>query len=226
MSSVTIPGSVSDVDQKFDNGEEFLHSLGDIPMSRVIWNPLPGTATEQDLLALVDGANKRLCELVNGTLVEKPLGYEEGIIALNIASALRAFVKGRKLGMVNGADGTMRMSRGNIRLPDVSFVAAADIPEGKRPRDRVPKLPPTIAVEVISDTNTAGEMENKLREYFASGSKLVWLVYPKSKSVAIYDQASNQPRQTLSGDATLDGGIALPGFFLRLTDVFDISDFE
>jgi len=225
---VTATATVSgfSVANRINNGAEFLRSLGDIPPERIIWIPLPGTATEKDLLALVDGDEKRLCELVNGTLVEKPVGYEEGLIALNIAFALKAFIKGRKLGMVNGADGTMRMSGGNIRLPDVSFVAAADIPNGKRPKVAVPKLPPTIAVEVVSEANTAAEMSQKIREYFASGSKLVWMVYPKTGTIAVYEKASAKPKKTLTQRDALSGGSVLPGFSMPVSEVFNVSDFD
>ncbi len=211
---------------RFANGEEFLHSLGDVPMSRIIWNPLPGTATEQDLLDRIDRQNKMLCELVDGTLVEKPMGYEESLIALTIAFALKTFVNPRKLGIVSGPDGTLRMAIGRLRSPDVSFISVNDLPGGKRPKDRVPKLPPTLAVEIISDGNTAEEMQQKIREYFDSASKLVWLVYPKTKTVAVYDAPTEQPTQILAGSDTLSGGAVLPGFTITLKEVFTISDFE
>jgi hypothetical protein len=60
----------------FDNAAEWLQSLGNVPLERILFNPLPGTATEADLLALVE-RDKRLCELIDGTLVEKPVGYWE-----------------------------------------------------------------------------------------------------------------------------------------------------
>src|SRR5271165_418089 len=92
------------------NGE-LLHALGDIPSSRVILDPWPGTATEEDLLHFVE--RDTLCELVDGTLVEKPVGYEESLIALAIAQALRTFVRPRKLGIVSGPDATLRLSSGS-----------------------------------------------------------------------------------------------------------------
>jgi Uma2 family endonuclease len=219
-----IPPTVSQ--PRYANAQEWHDSLGDVPLARIIFNPLPGTATEQDLLALVDGDNKRLCELIDGTLVEKTVGFEESLIALAIASALRAFVQSRKLGIVVGPDAALRMSVGNIRLPDVSFISANDLPGGKRPKDKVPRLPPTLAVEVISEGNTPAEMRQKKREYFASGSKLVWLIYPKTKSIKVFDGPTEKPAQILTGDDVLDGGNVLPGFSMPLSEVFHISDFE
>ena len=61
---------------KFDNGDAFLDGLGGVPMSRVVFDPWPSTATEQDLIEFVD-RDKRLIELIDGTLVEKPAGSYE-----------------------------------------------------------------------------------------------------------------------------------------------------
>jgi Uma2 family endonuclease len=211
---------------RFIRGDDFLRALGGIPLSRVLFNPAPGTATEIDLHEANDRGTAALCELVDGTLVEKPVGYEEGLIALAIAAALRTFVRKHKLGIVNGPDGTIRMSSENIRLPDVSFVAADDLPGRKRPKQRAPKLPPTLAIEVISAGNTKAEMRRKSGEYFESGARLVWLVYPRTKTVTVFDSASKAPREILHLKDVLSGENVVPGFSMPVADVFDISDFE
>src|SRR5258708_40200548 len=100
----------------FTNGAEWLHALGDVPMDRIIFDPWPGTATEADLLLLVE-RDKRLCELIDGTLVEKPVGYWEALIASRLAARLTAYADEHDLGAVSGADSTMRMkSSGRVRL--------------------------------------------------------------------------------------------------------------
>ena len=204
---------------KFGNGLQWIESLGDVPLSRVIFDPWPGTATEQDLLLLVE-RDKRLCELIDGTLVEKPVGFDEGQIAMRLGIALGSFVYPRNLGAVAGGDATLRMASGRIRLPDVSFVAKADVPADYRRGTPVPRLPPTLAVEVLSESNTAAEMRQKCREYFESGSKLVWLVDPPTRTVAIYTGPTTEPDQTLSETDSLDAGDALPGFTIPVADLF------
>src|SRR5262249_24088270 len=77
---------------------ELLKRLGNIPASRVLLHPTPGTATEKDVIKILDG-NERLCELVEGTLVEKAMGFEESQVALLIGTALIIFVRPRKLGI-------------------------------------------------------------------------------------------------------------------------------
>jgi Uma2 family endonuclease len=98
---------------------DLLKRLGDIPAGRVRWHPTPGTATEKDVIEALDRED-RLCELVEGTLVEKPMGYEESDIAGLILTALNNFVRPRKLGIVTGADGTIKLFAGLIRIPDVA----------------------------------------------------------------------------------------------------------
>ena len=79
-------------------------------------------------------------------------------------------------------------------------------------------LAPDLAVEVLSKSNSRGEMQRKLRDYFAAGTKLVWYVDPKKRTVRVYTDPDNAA--TLTEDRTLDGGDVLPGFTLRLRELF------
>lgn len=164
---------------------------------------------------MVDHEN-RLCELIDGTLVEKPVGYWEGIVAANIIGLLTAFVNPRQLGAVSGADSTLKMKSGRIRLPDVSFVSKDRLPQTLAP---VPSLAPDLAVEVLSESNTAEEMRQKLAEYFQSGTRLAWLVNPATRSVAVYTAPAG-PASVVSENETLDGGTVLPGLTIRVADMF------
>jgi Uma2 family endonuclease len=84
-------------------------------------------------------------------------------------------------------------------------------------------LPPTIAAEVISEGNTKGEMKRKIREYFDSRSRLVWMIYPKTRTIAIYDHPSDEPLKVLTESEILDGGEVLPGFGVPVADIFNKS---
>lgn len=201
--------------RRFDNGEQWLAALGGVPLSRIIFDPWPGTATEADLLFKVEH-EKRLCELIDGTLVEKPAGFWEGVIAANVIGLLATFVNPQNLGVISGANSTLRMKSGRIRLPDVSFVTKARLPQTREP---VPILAPDLAIEVLSESNTAAEMRQKLAEYFQSGTRLAWLVDPETRSVAVYT-SPEEPVSTVPETGTLDGGTVLSGLQIRVADMF------
>lgn len=206
---------------KFHDAAEWLHELGDIPLERIVMDPWPGTATEADLLTFVE-RDKRLCELIDGTLVEKPTGLLKSLTAAQLITALNNFVTPRKLGHVSGADGTLKMFSDRVRLPDVAFISIDDLPGGVVPREPIPRLPPRIAAEVISESNTAPEMEQKLKEYFASGSPLVWLIYPSKRTVSVYTAPTNTPSQVLTESDTLNGQDVLSGFEMPVADLFTV----
>ena len=185
-------------------------------MERIVFDPWPGTATEADLLRFVE-RDKRLCELIDGTLVEKPVGWEEALIAMDLGTDLNLYVRSRNLGVVSGADGTLRMpSSGRVRLPDVAFVSLSRLP---RSRERVPTLAPDLAVEVLSEGNTIEEIAQKLREYFQSGTRLAWIIDPSTRTVAVY-HAPGAPTRTLNEADQLDGEQVVPGFSLPVANLF------
>ena len=204
--------------RRFDNAAEWLRALGGVPLERIIFDPWPGTATEADLLRLVE-RDKRLCELIDGTLVEKPVGYLESFIAGLILTQLNQFVIPRGLGIVTGEAGMMRLTGGRIRMPDVAFVSFERLPDRRVPTQPVPSLTPDLAVEVLSESNTAAEIDQKLSEYFQSGTRLAWVIDPRARTAAVY-HAPGEPARTLSEADALDGEQVLPGFALHVADLF------
>lgn len=144
---------------------ELLKKLGNIPPERVRLEPLPGTATEKDVLEM-ERRTGRICELVDGVLVEKAMGLTESFLALEIAFVLQLYLKKNNLGILAGADGTLRLWPGLVRIPDVSFISWEQLPHRKIPKKPIPDLYPDLAVEVLSRKNTKAEIDRKLHEYF------------------------------------------------------------
>ncbi|MDA1055189.1 MAG: Uma2 family endonuclease [Planctomycetota bacterium] len=200
---------------------DMLEDLGNISPDRVLMHPPPGTATEQDAIDY-DARRERLCELVDGVLVEKAVGYHESIIAIAIATMLRTFVVSRNLGFVSGPDGMMRLFPGLIRMPDVTFASWSRFPEGKLPRETAPDLAPDLVVEVVSLSNTPGEMERKRQEYFAAGVLLVWMIDHRNQTATVYTSPGEY--REFSANESLDGGDVLPGFTLSLAELFSELD--
>jgi Uma2 family endonuclease len=202
---------------------ELIARLGGIDPIRIRWKPTPGTATEKDLLDLLDGDDKRLCELVDGTLVEKAVGIHQSFLAATLITFLGSFVRAHRLGKVGGADGPLRMPGGNVRLPDVFFISRARWRALSNRQAAIAGLCADLAVEVLSKKNTREEMARKRREYFAGDTRLVWQIDPRRRTVAVYTSPTKPV--TLTEADTLDGGDVLPGFTLPLAELFnDPSD--
>lgn len=197
---------------------DVLAALGDIPPHRLIWLPRP--ATEDDVLRCCDREPKRLVELVDGFLVEKAMGNRESLFAITLGTYLFTFVRQRKLGVVGAPDAIMRLRAGLIRLPDLYFTAWASLPSDTAHLRPIADYPPDLVVEIISESNTPREIERKRQEYFTAGSKLMWVVDPEARTVAVYTGRTGNPT-VLSATDTLDGGAVLPGFTLPLADLFD-----
>jgi Uma2 family endonuclease len=192
--------------------------LGGISLDRIWFHPAPGTATEKDVLE-VEARENRLCELVDGTLVEKAIGFEEARLAMRLGRMIDTFVDENDLGVCVGADGMMRIATGLVRIPDVSFIGWDRLPGRQTPKEPIPDLAPDLAVEVLSEGNTKAEMVRKVREYFDAGVRLVWLIDPKKRTARVF--SAPEKSILVRADQSLDGGEVLPGFVLSLANLLD-----
>ena len=202
-----------------DTLEDVLERLGGISPRRVLFDPPPGTATVKDVIRHRDGPRRRLVELIDGTLVEKTMGYRESMMASKLGRLLGTFAEDvHKLGVVTGPDGTIKLLRKLVRIPDVAFASWDRFPNRRVPEDRVPEVVPNLAVEVLSKGNTVLEMERKLKEYFLAGVDLVWFVNLEARAVRVF---TSPDASTLLGETdTLTGGAVLPGFAVPVADLF------
>jgi Uma2 family endonuclease len=209
--------SVSDTSSLNWTASDVIAQFGDIPIARIRTVPPPGEATENDVIELHD-RHDRLFELIDGTLVEKAMGWKESELAIIIARLLGNFVSAHRLGKVFGSDGMVRLKPEQIRIPDVAFISKQRFAGHELKPGAFWELGCDLAVEVISPSNTRREMERKLADYFAAGVQAVWLVYLSPREVVIY--ASPGSSLTLRGDDRLDGGSLLPGFSVTVAELF------
>jgi Uma2 family endonuclease len=172
--------------------------LGDAPLGRILFDPMPDSVTEADVLRWADGEPRKLVELIDGTLVERAVGFEGSEIAIHIGYLLKGFLRPRGLGRIAGADGTIRLRSRRVRIPDVGFYAYASLPGGTMPAGPIPDLAPDLAVEVLSEGNTPRAMRLKRTDYFGSGTRLVWEVDPSTRTVQVYTDPATFIR--LGGD--------------------------
>ncbi len=196
---------------------DMLAHLGDLPPNRIRMSPPPGMATEKDVLE-AESRFGRICELVDGVLVEKTVGYYESMVASEVNRLLGNFVHENALGIILTADGTLKILPDQVRVPDCCFLAWNRFPNRQLPREPIPALAPDLAIEVLSEGNTKREMERKLRDYFAAGVRLVWYIDPRTRTARAYTAPDGGT--AVEADGALFGGEVLPGFDLRLADLF------
>ncbi|HYV37387.1 MAG TPA: Uma2 family endonuclease [Gemmataceae bacterium] len=192
--------------------------LGMIPAERILRFPYNGPAAVEDAVYLDDHRNV-ICELFDGILVRKPFGADESRLAAIVAAYLCIFVPKGSLGVVLGAAGMLEILPGQVRIPDVAFISKKRFPGGKRPKKKAWPVVPDLAVEILSESNTPKEMARKRREYFAQGTVLVWQINPEKKIVEVFNSATES--KVYHVGQTLDGGDVLPGFKLKVSEVFE-----
>ena len=197
--------------------DDLYQRLGGIDPRRIRTHPAPGTATVADAIDLHDREGI-LCELIEGVLVEKVMGVSESGLASAVIALLYAFVRPRNLGFVTAPDGTYELMPGLVRIPDVAFTNWDRVPGGRYPTAPIPLLAPNLAVEVLSRSNTIGEMTLKRQDYFTSGVELVWEIDPELRTIRVYDSVTSV--RTLRATDILDGGTVLPGFAVAVDEVF------
>ncbi|MCY4466154.1 MAG: Uma2 family endonuclease [Chloroflexi bacterium] len=162
-----------------------------------------------------------LVELIEGEIVAVPYTNRQHSETLSLLAArLVTFVYGNSLGRVYAGDGGFVLERASsgrdsVRGVDIAFVNSANAPDPNVPS--VIEGAPDLAIEIISPSNTAADMQLKLFQLFGAGAKLVWVVYPKTRTVQVHTSAGI--RQLRENDI-LTGGDVLPGFSVKVADIF------
>ncbi len=176
-------------------------------------------------VALVAADDDVCYEVVDDRRVElPPMGANANRIAFNLALEIQNYAKPRELGQaITEGLFRLRSSPSLQRRPDAAFVSFERWPKKKRiPDENAWDVIPDLVVEVVSPTNYAEEIPTKIREYFAAGVRRAWVLYLHESLVYEYD--SPRSIRVLTIEETLDGGAVIPGFQLRLADLFDQPD--
>lgn len=204
--------------EDLDSLADLLDRLGGIAPSRIRLKPAPGLATERDLVINNNHKRSGLVELIEGTLVDKVMGFGESGVEADLIRFLGRYLDQHDVADLLSSSSTMRLYQGVVRLPDLALIRWERYPNRQRPSEAVPEIYPDLAVEILSEGNTGGEMARKRREYFAAGTSLVWEIDPRRREVDVY----RSPEQcvTLGEQDILTAAPLLPGFALPLTDLF------
>ncbi len=172
--------------------------------------------TPEDLLAMPD---EKSYELVDGRLVERKMGAESSEVGGNLHARLHLFCREHDLGKVWPADNGYQCfphAPGLVRRPDVSFVKKGRLPGDVSPDGWI-KIPPDLAVEVVSPNDSIEEFDEKLDDYREAGIPLVWMIYPKRRKARVI--RLDGPDVVLSEDDELSGEDVIPGFRCPLREI-------
>jgi Uma2 family endonuclease len=139
----------------------------------------------------------------------------------NVLAALLAYVQPRRLGVVLADVGfeLLELPR-TVRAPDVAFVCAQRVPEGAI-TSGFWRFAPDLAVEVLSPSETAVRLDEKLADYSVAGVPLVWVIDPEAQTVMVV--AAQLPVQWLRAADTLDAGDVIPGFSCPVSQLSAVS---
>jgi Uma2 family endonuclease len=180
------------------------------------------SAPATDLAILEAMKNDLLYEVVDNQVRElPPMGIEEALIASTLFRILGPFTWTAGLGrVVSEALFLLTPTQKRQRRPDLAYVSFQRWPRGRRvPSAEAWEVVPTLAIEVVSPTNFANGVLEKIEDYFLSGVERVWVIYPTVAKLYDYDAPSSV--RILTRDQTLVGGDLLPGFQLPLTELFE-----
>jgi Uma2 family endonuclease len=178
----------------------------------------PQLMTAEEFWVLPDSGRPRA--LVRGEVVETmPPGGVHGAIAIILGALLRAWAKVGGHGVV-GAEAGFILARDPdiVRGPDISFVRADRVPSTGIP-EAFWEQAPDLVVEIVSPSETAEAVREKVRDFLAAGTPLVWVVYPRSREVLVH--RPNGSIQALTEGDTLEGATVLPGFACRVGELFE-----
>jgi Uma2 family endonuclease len=155
-------------------------------------------------------------ELIKGELLTMPpIKYEHMRVCANLTIIMGQHVKANRLGVI-GAEGGYKLESDpdTVLAPDVSFIAQDCIslsPEGYH------SGPPNLAIEVLSPGDRKGYVERKLALWLGTGTRSVWLVDPRRRTVEVVSSL-NERRMLHEDDELVDD--TLPGFRVKVSEIF------
>ncbi|HEY1759932.1 MAG TPA: Uma2 family endonuclease [Bryobacteraceae bacterium] len=173
--------------------------------------------TADDLARMPDDDSVQI-ELDEGELITMPpAGEEHGHVEADLLVLMSNFVRKHKLGRVYGGDTGFRLNDRTVFAPDVAFVrkARVDAIRSKSFANGAPDL----AVEVFSPSDGPRQTTSKVKRYLDLGTHTVWVVYPKNQKVEVFEASG--AKRTLHGNDLLEAPDLLPGFSVKVADLFD-----
>jgi len=177
----------------------------------------------EDFLEIVEQPyyDSRRVELVEGEIVDMPLPNPiHAAILATLSTELNMYVRDNFTGRVLVGDAPFVIKRDaegrdTLRGLDIAYVSSERLP-GKLPRSPL-HVAPDLAVEIISPSNKAEDIAKKIEQLLEAGTTLIWIVYPDLQHIVVH---TIDVVFKLKESDLLTGGDVLPGFELRVADIF------
>ncbi len=160
--------------------------------------------------------NHEHADLISGEVIPvMPPNPIHGMIAAELVSHLKLWIKETRAGIV-GTDGGFILGRNpdRVRGPDIWFIRSERIPEFS---EGFWEIAPDVVVEIISSSDTADVIKEKLQDYFRAGTQLVWLLYPRFKQIEARTPDGNM--KIFEAEDRLESEL-LPGFSCKVSELF------
>ena len=174
--------------------------------------------TGDELLVMPDDG---FCyELIKGELIRMPPpGHIHGRVVMRVAGPLYQYVISNKLGIVYAAETgfLIHQNPDTVRAPDAAFVAQHRVDNAGAVEGYWVGAP-DLAVEVVSPSDSVGYVEDKVEQWIEAGSRLVWVISPKLRTVTVIRSLTDIT--ALTEKDTLDGNDVVPGFQMSVSDIF------
>ena len=155
-------------------------------------------------------------EYVKGELIPMPpTSGEHGDISSNVQWYLQSHVRANQLGRIYTSDTGFRVGE-RVLMPDVAFISASRLPDD---RGEIFSIPPELAIEVVSPTDSQSKIVGKALAYLEAGTRLVWIIEPTGKTVTVF--RSETDITTLTRKDTLTGGDVIKGFSCPVAQLFE-----
>ncbi len=159
-------------------------------------------------------------EWVNGHRVERNMGAKSSRIGGILVGRLDVYAREHRAGLVFPADCGYQIfpdAPKKVRYADVSFVRSGRLPNDEPPDGHM-RIPPDLAVEVVSPNDLAEDIEARVMDYLHVGVPLVWVVYPAARCVRVLRRRA--PAAQLTEADELSGEDVLPGFTCPVRELF------
>ena len=153
-------------------------------------------------------------------IMMSPAGGETSRRNARINYELQAWADTNQEGIIFDSSGGFILPNGAIRSPDAAWVRRTRL-ELLTPEEKQKFLPlcPDFVIELRSPSDRLVDLQAKMEEYAENGAQLGWLIDPVERQVLVY--RPQQPVQQLLNPFEMSGDPELPGFTLRMEEIWE-----